>query len=360
LDPGVSRTDAESGAGLGASPPSATDRLAPGKAASEPAARVGDDIITLNELRAAVREQIRSMNLPQGQTLQAKELNALASLMLDRMIDRSLLIQEAKRTFKDEKKWQAFLDAIERGWKEKEIPELVRQYQATDALNLEQALSARGLSLSEKHQAFVQNTLSREFLAMRIRDKIRVFPSEMREYYEAHRAEYHRNAQVRWREVAIEAARYPDRAQARARAEAALARIRRGEPFEEVARTASEGPTASQGGLWETTPDGFAVPAVNQALVSQPVGRPTGILEGPDGYHIILVESRRQAGPARFDEVQDEIRKVLMERKEAQEMNALLDELRGRHSITTMFDGTESAPGVARAAMTRATGSGRR
>lgn len=323
-------------------------RIAPGKAASETAARIGDEIITLNELRLAVREQVRGMSLPKDQNLSSQELNSIAGMMLDRMIDRAILMQEARRKFKDEKRWKSFIDAVERVWKEKELPDLMQQYSVRDEVSLREKLESQGLSLSDKHGAFVQNTMAREFLVMQVREKIRVFPAEMREYYEAHKTDFDRPAQVRWREVAIDVAKHRDRIEARRKAELALGRLRRGEAFDRVAMSESEGPTAVKGGLWETAPDSYSVPAVSVALYRQPLQQISGILEGPDSYHIVLIESRRQAGPARFDEVQDEIRKLLNERKEGQEMNTFLEDLRSRYIVTTMFDGTESAPGQSR------------
>ncbi|MFO0957286.1 MAG: peptidyl-prolyl cis-trans isomerase [Isosphaeraceae bacterium] len=337
-------------------PPGAEWKVGPGKAASETAARVGDEIITLSELRTAVREQLRGMNLPKDQQPSPADLNAVASLMLDRMIDRVILVQEAKRKIKDEKKWKQFMDVLEREWRTKELPELIRQNGVPDEYALKKKLEGEKLSLQDKHAAYVQNLLAREFLMGQVKDRIRVYAPAMKEYYEAHRNDFDRPAMVRWREVAVEVGKHADRAEARRKAEAALARIRRGEPFAKVAQALSEGPTADKGGLWETSPDGYNVPAVREALASLPPNQASGLLEGPESYHIILVESRRAAGPARFDEVQDEIRKILIEEKESNEMNAYLDGVRGRYAVITMFDGSDSAPGAGRKAMESATG----
>lgn len=327
-----------------------------GKAASETAARVGDEIITFSELRSAVREQVQAMNVSQDKPLTAEDTNAIASITLDRMIDRAIVVQEARRKLKEknEKVWKNVLDSIERAWKEKELPELVRQHKVADETALKKKLEALGLSLDDKHMAFTQNTLAREYIMMQVREKVRVFPHEMRSHYEAHRADFIRPAQVRWREVAIEVNKHASRAEARQAAETALAKVRRGQPFAKVAQSDSHGPTAAQGGLWETSPDGYDLPAVREALNTLPINQVSGVLEGPRSFHVVLVEDRRGEGPARFDEVQDEVRKLLLEKKEADEMNAYLDGLRGRYVVTTKFDGTKSAPGVGRRLMEEA------
>ena len=62
---------------------------------------------------------------------------------------------------------------------------------------------------------------------------------------------------------------------ARREAEALLEKLRRGDDFATLAKKESDGPTSSRnrGGLMETSPGGYGVPAVNQALESLPIGQ---------------------------------------------------------------------------------------
>ena len=73
-----------------------------------------------------------------------------------------------------------------------------------------------------------------------------------------------------------------------------------GEDFATLARKESDGPAGSrnQGGLMETSPGGYGIAAVNQALESLPIGKVSDLIEAPDGFHIVKVEKRRPAGPA--------------------------------------------------------------
>ena len=105
------------------------------------------------------------------------------------------------------------------------------------------------------------------------------------------------------------------RAVALRKANGLLEKLRHGEDFAKLAKKESDGPTASRnrGGLMETSPGGYGIAKVNQALESLPIGKISDVIEGPDGFHIVRVESRRPAGPASFEEVQDQIRPELME-----------------------------------------------
>ena len=81
--------------------------------------------------------------------------------------------------------------------------------------------------------------------------------------------------------------------------DALLARLRNGEDFATLAKKESQGPTASAGGKWETTPGSYGVPSVNDALNRLGVNQLSPIIEAPSSFHIVLVELRRPAGPGR-------------------------------------------------------------
>jgi peptidyl-prolyl cis-trans isomerase SurA len=199
-------------------------------------------------------------------------------------------------------------------------------------------------------ETYRQEVLARGFLEQKLKPKISVTVPEMRDYYNAHVHDYDRPEQWTWREVLIEVDKYPSRAAARSKAEAILDRLRRGEDIAKVAESQSEGPNRSSGGLWETTPDSYAVATVNDAVRSLPIGQVSPIIEGPSSYHLVRVDARRGAGPATFAEVQDRIRRIVHHRKVDQESNAFLDKLRQQTVVTTIFDKTDFAPAATRAA----------
>src|SRR5262249_21225871 len=123
---------------------------------------------------------------------------------------------------------------------------------------------------------------------------------------------------------------------ARREALALLEKLRKGEDFAALARKESDGPAASrnQGGLMETSPGGYGVPAVNEALETLPLGQLSGVIEAPDGFHIVKVERRRPAGPASFAEVNNQIKPILENAKFVAERNAFLAKLRKNTVIT--------------------------
>lgn len=320
----------------------------PGRTASETVARIGDDIITFNELRTAVEDRLRDM--PQGQQPTRDELNQAGAMMLDKLIDRTVIIQQARRELKNPKAWDIFRAQADESWKQDNLPVLLKQFEAADESELKKKLAERGLSLDDMREAYRLDTIAREYLRAKLLPKLSVDLLDLREYYNAHQADFDRPAQETWREVVVSFEQHPDRAEARRKAEAALGRLRRGEEFAAVARAESEGATAAQGGLWVTSPGSYAVPAVIHALETLPLNQVSPIIEGESGLHIVRVEARRRAGPAPFEDVQFEIRNTLTNQKFAREMTAYLEKLRTRTPIRTIFDGTRSDPNSVRAA----------
>ena len=306
-------------------------------------ARVGEEVISLRELKAAVDEQLQKVGQP-IQSIPKAEINRAAAAVLDSLIERSMIVQEAKRTFKNPKQLAMVYEFSDKDFLETEVPPLLRRYKAADEYELRQKLVEEGRSFDELRDEHRVSTLAKEYLRMQVAPRLGVSLPEMRTYYNKHIDAFNRPAKVSWREIAVDFNGFPDRAAARAKADALLARLRKGEDFAALARAESRGPTASEGGLWETSPDSYAVPAVNQALDTLPQKQVSPILEGPTAYHIVRVDARRPAGPARFDEVQDEIRDSIYREKVRRESDAYIAKLRARTLVRSELDPSAGAP----------------
>jgi hypothetical protein len=320
------------------------------KEAGRAAARVGDEVITLNELTVAVKERIAALPMPKDYQPNRQEIMMITSQVLDQLIERTTILQEAKRELKKPEQIQLFRKLADQCWREEELPPLLRKYQVENEYKLKDKLAEEGKSIDAMRETFRQEFLAKGFIEQKLGPKLRVTVSEMREYYNAHLDDYNRPEQWTWHEVLVEVDKYPSRAQARSKAEAILARLRRGEDFATVARAESEGPNRKQGGLWETAPDSYAVPAVNEALKALPIGQVSTIIEGPSSFHLVRVDTRRPAGPASFPEVQDKIRRIVHNQKAKRESDALFDKLLSQTVVTTIFDKTDYAPASIRKA----------
>ncbi len=309
------------------------------------AAAVGDEVITLHELMVAVNERIHDYIDP-TQRVSPEDVKAIKSQMapivLKSLIEQSLILQEAKRVMKSEKNLKAFNEHIDKLWKDEELPGLLRQYKVATEFELKAKLAEQGRIYDGLKEAYRKRMLSQEFIFKEVRNKATADTVELRAYYNLHQHDYDRPARMSWREVEVNQARYPDRAAARKQADALHARLAKGEDFAAVAKAASEGPTATKGGLYaDITPGGYGILAVNDALGKLPIGQLSGVIEAPGSFHIVRVEGRRDAGPLHFDEVQDQIRHDVRNKNFETAVHAYLDKLRARTLVRTMFDAPE-------------------
>jgi parvulin-like peptidyl-prolyl isomerase len=308
-------------------------------------ARVGDANITMHDLNVAYDDFVRD-NVPPEQPINADLKNQIAAMVLDKLIQRTILVEEARRELKKKNKdhFAQFEKSVDDEWRAKELPPLLKKYKVSNEYELKVAMEKRGESLDHIREVYRLDKMAYEYLMIKLSPRFKSFLPAQRTFYHEHIKDFARPAQVAWREVLFAVDDKCDRVQARHKAEAALARLRRGEDFAKVAKALSQGATAEQGGLWETEPGSHKAGAVNDALARLPLNQVSPILDCPDGLRIVRIERRRAAGPAPFSEVQAKIQRVLMEENYEREVTAFVKKLRDQTVVRTIFDGTASAP----------------
>jgi parvulin-like peptidyl-prolyl isomerase len=314
--------------------------------AGRSAARVGDEVITLHDLVLNVKEQL-SRN-PPGRSLNREELNMVAKSVLAGLIERTLIVQEAKRVLKNPKQVQRLNEAADKFWRDEELPPMMRKFAVDNEFQLSQKLKEAGRSLEALRHSYHQEFVAQVYLEQKFSDRRKVELPEMLGYYQKHLhdKEFDRPATITWRELVVEKDKHPNPGDARRKAELLLARLQRGDDFAGLARAESEGPSRirQEGGLMQTSPGSYAVEAVNHALASLPLVQISPVLEGPTSFHIVRVEARREAGPATFEEIQDQIRRRIMIEKLRNARVDFITKLRRDTLVSTIFDGTDSDP----------------
>src|SRR5262249_3515606 len=150
------------------------------------------------------------------------------------------------------------------------LPPMKRAYHVETEAQLRQKLTEQGRSLDAMKQTFRQLFLTDIFLHDKLKDKMSVELPDLLRYYNE-RVPHHdfdRPAQITWRELVVDTAKFKSREEARQKADGLLQRLQNGADFAKLAQAESDGPSSSRsrGGLMQTSPGGYAVPAVNSAL----------------------------------------------------------------------------------------------
>ena len=131
--------------------------------------------------------------------------------------------------------------------------------------------------------------------------------------------------------------------QARAGIETALAELERGEPFAEVAERHSD--CEGSGGDLGQFPAGTMVDDFENALRAVEPGQRTGIFRTAFGFHVAELRAKTAARPAAFEEVGQDIERVLTIQHEHQMYLRAVAQLRSRSEIRFVPAAQSSAAG---------------
>lgn len=150
-------------------------------------------------------------------------------------------------------------------------------------------------------------------------NEVKVTEDHLRQYYDDHPSEYHKEKEVRARHILFsvkEDAPAEEVAKVQTEARKILAEAKGGKDFAELAKKHSQDPTALQNsgdlGYFDR---GKMVPAFADTAFSMKPGEISELVRTPFGFHIIKVEDVRPEKTSSFEEVRTQIESVLKEQE---------------------------------------------
>jgi len=191
---------------------------------------------------------------------------------------------------------------------------------------LDQYLRQQGSSLDQYRRTIREQMISSSLIQQYVYSRITLLTPEVEAYYQEHLDDFRLPATVELAEILL-LTEGKDKAQVRSRAEAALAELEQGEPFQQVARKYSEGPTADQGGVIGTFNRGSMNEKLEKVVFQIDVGTYSGIIENDYGFQIVKVLSREKEKVRPLDEVRPQIADALYRQKAQPEMKEFLETL---------------------------------
>jgi peptidyl-prolyl cis-trans isomerase SurA len=188
-----------------------------------------------------------------------------------------------------------------------------------------------GMTFEDFKQQMKEQLLTQRVIGEEVGRKINVPEAEMQKYYEEHKKEFLREEQVFLSQILIstEGKSSEQAAAAEKKAKDLVARARKGEKFSDLARDNSDEP--------ETAKNGGYVGAMKRGLMDKPIedvvfkgkkGDITDPFKRSQGFLILKVEERFEAGQASFDEVKNEIQDRMVQPKMEPKVRELLTRLR--------------------------------
>ena len=99
-------------------------------------------------------------------------------------------------------------------------------------------------------------------------------------------------------------------------AQAALARIKKGESFDKVAKSISLAPNKVQGGAVGWVQAGQVGPQLGSALSSLSKGQVTSPIQMQQGWYLMKLEDKKSSKPPSFEQAKQVIRAGMTQRKQ--------------------------------------------
>ncbi len=251
----------------------------------------------------------------------AFERRSVKSDALMMMIERRLLIQEAKSEFDDRRVDKHIDETVDRIVKEAEK-------EAGSRINFMNDIHRKGITLKEWKQFQADTVLIQSYLGEKT-GGAHVRPAEMEEYYRRNKKAFEVPAKIHYRMIYIAPTARESREEVRSRAGHVLTLLDEGADFGRLARQyCSAGAEESEDGLRVVEVPGDAPDWMPPLVRGLEPGEISELKERGNGYVISKLENVVSGHIRGFAEVQDKILRRLEEKKMAKMQEKLLEKVR--------------------------------
>ncbi len=270
-------------------------------------------IAQVNEEQIPVEEfdrEFKELILEPGKEIKETGLENLKRAYLDQVIERKLLVQEARRlglrvSPKD-------LDQA--------ISEIKKDYPGE---GFGEKLGLKGMTLEEWKARLEEKLLAEKVMRSAMQFQEKIDEKETFRYYEEHRSSFRLARKVRARQIVL------------ADGEEAIQvvkRLKKGESFEKVAMEKSLGPEKVLGGDLGYFSQGEK-PVEFEHVFDMEVGTISDVIKSPYGYHIFKLEEKIEPRQVSFEEAKLGILQELRHRKGEEHYQKWLKDLKGKAKV---------------------------
>jgi peptidyl-prolyl cis-trans isomerase SurA len=288
----------------------------------EIAAKVNSEIITRGELEKARRDAEQGLRAEgiTGTRL-AEALSEVGVNALRDQIDQILLVQKGKDlNIKVDPEINRELARIQVESKISD-PDKFHDY----------IREGTGMSFEDYRDFLTKKMLSQRVIGQEVSYRITIPEAELKKYYDDHQTEFVRKEAVYLSQILLSTeGKTPQQATAaEAKAKDLVARARKGEKFTELVRDNSDDPeTAKNGGQLPPYQRGMLVAQIENIVFKEKKGYITDPIKVPQGFLILKIEERFEAGQASFEEVKPRVQEMLSAPKMEPKIREYLTRLR--------------------------------
>ena len=294
-----------------------------GATVEEIIARVDDQIITKSDYDRAQAEADQEMR-QRGATMQA--ISDSHKELLRNLIDQQLWLAKGKQLG-----ITGETELVNR------LNEIRKQYNLATMDDLEKAAKEQGVSFEDFKANIRNQIITQEVMRDQVGRKIAPTPGEVQRYFEAHKQDYAQPESVKLGEILISTGSQPDDpqklAEAKAKADDIEARLHAGGDFSQLARSFSEGTTATEGGDLGQYKRGQLDPLFEQKTFGLKTGEFTDPIRTKQGFVILKVIQHVEGGAPQLKDVENDVEQNYFEAKAGPAMRQYLAQLREESAI---------------------------
>lgn len=271
---------------------------------------VNNDVITATELEGRLNQTKRQLATQQ---IQSPPEGVLKRQVLERMITEDIQLQLAAQ------------NGIRVGDQDVEHAiEVIAKRNHMSVDDLYDTVRHQGFDRDAYHDQIRRQITIQKLIDREITSRITVSDSEVKNYMETTAGQAHSDTEYNISHIYIpvpESATAEQIAAAKRRAAEVERLLRNGEDFARAAVTYSQGPDALTGGALGWKRPGQLPELFLNALKQLQPGGITGVLRGPNGFHILRLDARRDAAVTEESVQQTHVRHILLRPSEIQSLS---------------------------------------
>jgi len=258
-------------------------------------ARVNAEIITQRQFERE-REDLRTQLAQQfsGAQLETQFLEQSKDLLRD-LIDQALMVQKAK-----DLDINIETDLIKR------LDEIRQNFNLDSLEALQQEVEKQGLVWEDFKDQIRRKMLMREVIGREVGRTIIISRSDAQKFFEENKDKFSSPGGVHLAQILISSEKHPPE-EAEPRAKKALAELKAGQRWADVAKEYSDDATASRGGDIGFLKEGTLAPAIAEAISKLEVNESTDIVPIKSGFLILKVLERMSPGIPPFEQVEQRV-----------------------------------------------------
>ncbi len=240
--------------------------------------------------------------------------------LLRDMIDKQLLLSRGK-----ELGLNADAEVV------RQLDEIRKQNHLATMEDLEAAARQQGVSFEDFKAGIRDTVITQMVVRDEVSRRLQMTQGQEQAFYEAHKQDFAQPEQIRLSEILIPTAADADDAavaQAKAKAEDVGAKLKAGSKFEDLAKTYSGGPLASEGGDLGLYKRGALGQVLEDATFNLKVGEWTAPIRTKQGFVILKVTDHQAAGIAPLKDVEQQVQEAMYQEAMAPALRTYLTKLR--------------------------------